>query len=475
MAVIQDGNGSGNLASVDAKKRLLANLPDNPADAGYIRITDSDGRPLDTTENGYLRTSTAALSLYDQIEGAAVNTNLWNVSDVSGQTITQLNGFINVNAAGSIAANTYSNLVTNKVVPLYGSLPFIVEMTASVQNLPAAGSTCELGIGTVSHGLTPTDGAFFRWTAAGGFYAIINNGGVETPSINLVGQTFTDTDGSTITLPPNAVVNHLYAIEMVEDHVLFSIDDILVADVQVPSGQAYPFNAGRQQIFARTYIGASTPSLAPKISIGELTAKYEDLQQFRNWGEVMASMGRNAYQSPVTPFAQNANHANSISPVSATLSNTAAGYTTLGGRFAFQMVAGAITDFALFGFQVPVGFQLFINSVSISMLSTGALGSAITPSIFDWAVGINSSAVVLATADSYGTGVWGPRRIPLGMQSFGLATAIGASAPDIVRRFETPLVVDSGRFLHLILQIPVGAATGSQVFRGDAMFNGYFE
>lgn len=475
MAVLQSGDGTSNLANVDANKRLLVNLPDAPDTAGYARIVDTDGRTLDTTENGYLRTSTVALSLYDQIEGSAVNTNLWNVSDVLTQTITQAGGFINLNAGGSIAANTYANLVSNKVIPLYGSLPFIVELTASVQNLPAANSTAEIGIGTVSHGTVPGDGAFFRWSPAGGFYAVINNGTSEASSANLAGQTFTDTDGSAITMPPTVIVNHLYAIEIVEDHVLFSVDDIQVADIQVPSGQAYPFNAGRQQIFARTYIGASSPSLAPKIMIGQLTAKYEDLQQYRQWGEVLASMGRSAYQSPITPFAQNANHANSTSPVSATLSNGTPGYTTLGGRFQFAAVGSAVTDFALFGFQIPTGFQLFINSLSISTISMGALGNALTPTIFDWGVGVNSSVASLGTVDSYGTGVWGPRRIPLGMQTFGLTTAIGAAASDITRRFETPLIVDSGRFFHIILQIPLGVATASQIFRGDIVVNGFFE
>ena len=41
--------------------------------------------------------------------------------------------------------------------------------------------------------------------------------------------------------------------------------------------------------------------------------------------------------------------------------------------------------------------------------------------------------------------------------------------------FPTPLVIESGRYLHLIVQVPVGTATGSQVLRGDVMVNGYFE
>jgi hypothetical protein len=35
--------------------------------------------------------------------------------------------------------------------------------------------------------------------------------------------------------------------------------------------------------------------------------------------------------------------------------------------------------------------------------------------------------------------------------------------------------VESGRFLHVILAVPVGTATASQVIRGTVTIDGYFE
>lgn len=212
---------------------------------------------------------------------------------------------------------------------------------------------------------------------------------------------------------------------------------------------------------------------APQIYLGQMIASQDDLNQNREWSHTLALMGRGAYQSPVTAFGQTANHANSTSPVSASLSNTATGYATLGGRFQFAAVASAATDFALFAYQVPAGYQLFIDAIAVSLVNTGAIGSVATPTILDWGLGLNASAISLTTVD--GAGTWAPRRIPLGMQAFGLSAVIGAMPPDIVRRFETPLVVDGGRYLHLILQVPVSAATASQVFRGDVLVSGYFE
>lgn len=470
MSISLKSGNSTDLATVDSDKQLLVNLPQDPTKAGTVRVLSADGSAIDVTENNALRVSTGNVVLYDQVDGSAVNTNLWNPI-VSGMTITNANGFYNVNAAPATTPGAYAILQTIKSIPLYGTLPLKVEVNAKVTNLPEANCTAELGIGTVSAATAPTDGAFFRWNAAGQFVCVINNGGAETLSAALTG-TITDTDGvSTITMPPVTSVIHLFAIEIVEDKVLFFVDDIQVAALTVPSGQAFPFSSGRQTVMARVWNG-TTPSLGATISIGQVVVKQEDLNQNKSWDEILCGIGRGAYQSPVSSFGQTANHANSTSPASATLSNTSAGYATLGGRFQFAAPAGAATDFALFAFQVLAGYQFFISSISIACLNTGAIGG-LTGTILDWALGVNSSAVSLATTD--GTGTWAPRRIPLGMQAFAISAAVGAQPADITRRFDAPLVVDGGRYLHVILQIPVGLATASQVLRGDIFINGFFE
>ena len=167
-----------------------------------------------------------------------------------------------------------------------------------------------------------------------------------------------------------------------------------------------------------------------------------------------------------TDASQTANHTNSTSPSSASLSNTAAGYTTLGGRWQFAAVAGAATDYALFAFQVPAGWRLFITGVTIHTINTGA-AVATTAHIFDWSLGLKSTAVSLATAAL--------RRITLGMQGLIVGAAIGAAAEPIVREFEPALVAEPGEFVHVILQMPVATNTGSQVIRGDCQIHGYFE
>ena len=178
------------------------------------------------------------------------------------------------------------------------------------------------------------------------------------------------------------------------------------------------------------------------------------------------------YKAPGTFGAQNTNHANSTSPASATLSNTAAGYTTLGGRWQFAAPAGAVTDYALFAYQIPATHRFMVKGISISTTNTGA-AVATTATILDWSLGINSTAVSLATTDS--VPVYGPRRIPLGMQSFIVGAGIGSQGADLVRWFEIPPIGQPGSYIHVILQVPVGTATGSQVIRGDVLIDGSFD
>lgn len=206
------------------------------------------------------------------------------------------------------------------------------------------------------------------------------------------------------------------------------------------------------------------PSTAPIFAVTELQVMSLDWNLSPTMSQLAASLNLSAGRQPFTG-AQNENHTNSAAPASATLSNTAAGYTTLGGKFQFVAVAGAETDYALFGFTVPAGSRFLCEGIKIDTLNTGA-AVATSATILEWAMGFNSSAVSLATANIV--------RRQIGIQSFPIGAAIGAQAGTIDMEFDTPEVVESGRFLHVILKMPIGTATASQIIRGQVHIKGRF-
>lgn len=450
------GKASGNVAEVDGNDQLLVALNTDPTKIGGVKLYDADGNAITVEENGSLAVSQDSLIFTEQVDGNTINTNKW-ITSASVLALAQASGYITLNSANAVTANGYAILTSILNLPFYGDLPTEVVLCAKISAQPQANATIELGLGYAATNATPTDGAFFRWSATGSFLAVVNNSGAETTA-------------SAGTAPANGIKT-TFGIIVAEDHVQFIVNDVKVADIANPAGLSYPFNAGHQPIFARVVTGSGSPSQAPQVSIGQITGVQLSINQYREWRHVLADMGLSSYQSPTT-FAQTGNRANSSAPASLTPSNTVAGSAALGGEWQIAAAAAANTDLALFAFQVSAQYRLKVYGVRIWSAVSGA--AIVTPAILDWALGINGSAVSLATADSPPTS-WAPRRIPIGSHCFIAGAGIGTSAPDINQRFDAPLIVDSLRYLHVILRVPNGAATSSLLYRGGVFIDGQFE
>lgn len=446
---------SGNVAAVNSDKEIPVALTNDPDKSGYVKIVSVDGIPYEATQDGHILVSEDTVTFFDQVDGSAINTNLWDASQVSGMTITQSGGFINLNAGAATTANAYAILKSIKTIPLYPEFPVFCAIDLKVNVAPQANLTIELGFGNPTGTSAITDGVFYRFAVDGTLKGVTVNSGSET----------------TTATQPNVTVNIMndFDITVEVDNAAFEINDDAIVQVPHPPGLPFATGTTRLPLFVRVYNGSSAPGTAPQVSIGRVSVVQKVLRPNKPWGELLSSLGRGAYQSPVTTFAQTAQHANSTTPSAATLSNTAAGYTTLGGRFLFNVVSSAATDYALFGYQVPAGYQCVITGISISAAVSVALG--LTATLAKWSLGVNSSAVSLATVD--GAGTWAPRRIPLGIMGFPLSSIVGTQGSPINITFPTPITVDGGRFVHVILQTPVSSATGT--LNGDVMINAYFE
>lgn len=434
---------------------------------GTVSVYDSLNNPLVIREN-YVQVGETSYLFYDPIEGGTLQTNLWT-GQASTQTIAVATGVLTLNNGASAAANTNAAIQTIKQfnlqspdAPVQGIMT-AVQPTVGVQ----ANQTVEIGFSDGTSGSAATNGCFFQWNPAAEFRGVYvaNGSTLQTAALTA----------------PSINVTHSYYVVMKYDGCDYYVDDALVGSI-IQTNTGTPPIAGKLPFTARTINGATPPATAPRLQIYSAAVMQLNLATARDFGRQMASAAaRGADRSPISTYAQTANHANSTSPTSATLSNTSTGYTTLGGRWQFAAVAGAATDFALFGFTVPPGYQLHVSSVAISSCNTVA-AVATTATVLDWSVASDSSTVSLATADTLGPPptAWSPRRVPLGLQAFPVAApngpvSAGECANDIVRTFDPPLVTNSSRIFHVIVQVPVGTATATEVFRGDVTIGGWFE
>jgi hypothetical protein len=481
MSVVVRGGASGTLADtkpgVGGEVALVVSNEATLAEAGYqgaIGIVDPGTvvaggirREFDVSADFRQRVGTDTCLWQDVFQYTTINNSAYSVTTTT-MTITQANGLLNLNAGSATASGNVVALRTWRTFPILSSAPTYCYFSAIGINQTALNAQADIGLGYAATTAAPTDGVFFRWALDGTLRGVLNNNGTETQTLALT-QIADNERGE-------------YLIVMNDENVEFWIDGILRATLNaVTTYTGHGVTQSTALPFVARLFNSGTASAAKRLGISEVGIAMGDLATNRLWASQMSGMELGAYQSPPgAAAAQTATWTNSAAPANATLSNTAAGYATLGGIYQFVAVAGAETDYALFGYQNPAGSvtqpgkNLMIRGVRIETFNS-VVAVATTAHVFMWALGVGSSAVSLATADSLTAGTRGPRRIPLGVQFLPVAAAVGQSATAIDVNLDAPILAAPGSFVHIILRMPVATATATQVIRGVVMVNGYFE
>lgn len=472
-----EGNTSGNVAEVTTNNEMRVALGNNPATMGGALIF-SENDPGDVTGTPYIkspetsadyRLRTAIDSVWDT-EDFTYTTQNYNKHKYTSTTLTatwnvgsmNLNGTNVVGAAGNaVQVQTYRHF------PLIGSGAIYFETAAAFSNTIGANINIDFGgfLPAATGAGVPLDGCYFRANSAG-INGIINVNGTEVPVT--FAQTF------------NPVVNMVYQFLVViaEHEVEFWIDDVLYAEAKRPVNAGAVLLTGSVPWAVRQHNTGAGGS-AVQLKIASYSVTLGDLDNNRLWASVMAGQGGSGITYPSGSTAGiTSNNVNSTVPTTATLSNTAAGYSTLGGKFVFAAPVGAETDYALFAFLNPVpttsltGKNLVVRGVWINTYNA-VVAVATAPTILEWSLAVGSTAVTLATTDGAATRL--PKRIALGVQSFVVGALAGAQAERVDINLDAPVVVEPGTYLHIILRIPYGAATATELFRGQIGINSYWE
>ena len=402
-------------------------------------------------------------------EGSAVYPNpfQWRhyTSNSGGSLCGANTGFLVINSGAVITANrAWADWTLRAFRWIPGtSLSMRWRMKHPVGVQANAEMECGFGVDPILPTTTPSNGAFFRWLSTG-FYLVTSENGTEVTSAQA---------------EPSVDVVHAYEIIIRQDETRFLIDDGMTLDVTIPNTAGLAQPTAKQALigfFRVENVLAAGPATAPQFFIADCMIERLD-GPAEDYPTRMAAQARGAESSPITTYLQTATWANSAAPAAATLSNTAAGYATLGGLFKFVPVTGAETDYCLFGYQVPAGNNLVITGISIDAFVSSALGA--TYAALQWALGLNASAVSLATADGvFNSEATNPpgrayRRVPLGSQAFLALAPAGTSAQPIRIIPVTPLVVYPGMYLSVIMR-QLGATAGGEI-RGQVGFTGYFD
>lgn len=465
-----EGNTSGNVAEVNASNELKVALTNGATvfyenDPGTITGTPYLKSPEVSTDYR-LRVGVDSVWDDDNFNYTAQNSSKHKYTSTT-MTMTWAGGFLNTNGSSITTTATAAQIKTYRHFPLQGGGGVYCETALALSNTMPTNCNIDWGMFLPAAAGTsiPLDGVYFR-ANSGGVFGVMNNNGTETTS-------------AAFNFTPAINRVYKYNITISNSEIEFWIDDVLYAEIPKPTNAGSVFYAGSVPWAIRHHHTGTTSAIV-QAKIANYKIGVADMDNVRLWSANKAGQGLSAIQGPSgATQGQTANYANSAAPASATLSNTAAGYTTLGGQFQFAAVAGAETDYALFGYQntTPTtsitGRNLVIRGIWIDTFNMGA-AVATTPTVLQWALGVGSTAVSLATAEA--AAARAPRRITLGTQAFPVGAAIGADAGKRIDvNLDAPVVVEPGTFLHVILKMPVGTATASQIIRGVVGINAYWE
>ena len=494
---LQGGNNSTNLANVSSLNELKVVTPITGVCAGFISAStevdsgdDTGYRTvivLDRLDDSRLRVGLDQSVFNATFEGTVLQTPIWFQS-LSTMTTQVVNGFVILNAGISTASGTVAYIRTYRLFPTWGTYPTYVDMWVREANQDSVNSLSEWGlIYTVSSGTQQlTDGIYFRRLSGGQLKAIITNNSID------IAEQGIDTTG----IPPRNLVgsydptesNH-YLISYHNDVVRFWINDALVAELKCPSAQAMFTSSSNVPVGFRVLNLAAT-STARQLSVGYVNVGLGDQNTNKPWSNALCGAGQGAYQTQqgsavgptVTRSAATTGH-----PASGTgrstltwSATTGPGLNNLGGLWTSPAIStlSADADYPIFAFLNPVGTAaitgktLYVTGIRIG--ETSATVAAATNGIFlSFIALVEASSSILPGSDS-ATNTSG-KSIVLGGQGFSATDVAGTTKPGFDISFNSPLVIPSGKYLHIVVR-PFGTVTlNTLVVTGSVAVNGYFE
>lgn len=473
MSISIKGGASANILEVNVSGSTLTVQPIDIDTIGYATTLSMDPRA-----NG--QTIRSIQSSPDYRTTIGIDTIIWDdkfahgAVDTSRYMIRTADSFVDI-SGGRLVLNSTSSVVTNASMRLQthrmftiGCAPSLrIDVNAATDITMTTEHGFEIGLGFPSTAsTTPADGIFFR-CSGNTMHAVLNYNSTETAEV----LDFIITPGTI----------HKYRIILNEDQAEFWIDDRCLTVMEHPSTQGGNNQSSRHPLMIKNY-NIGTPAIGMQLQVVQVSIALGDIKMNRTKASKNISRGLSSISETQARIpAQTAGYDNSSTASTISLSNTVPGYISLGGQFQFILPSAAETDYAIFGyFSSPstantISHNLYITDIRLDIYSAGVT-SAAAPALLQWAVAVGSTSESLATTDSATAGTRGTRRLSLGVQSLAASSVVGSMADrSIDANFKSPLLVEPGTYLHLIVKVPVSTPTAGHLIKGVVQMNGFFE
>lgn len=490
-----EGNTSGYVAEVNAANQLKVtaetDVAANPGNVGSVRFfSENDAGSAmpsahlvspETSQDYRLRVGTDTILFSDGFTPTSQNTAMWKHGFIT-MTMTQAAGFLNVNAAGtSTVATNYAYLQSWKYFTLTASSPFCMETVLQFDKVLVANEVFQWGFGVPTGVVDPVDGAWFELTTTNGLVGCVrSNSGAVVRTTTMI---------ASAAIPLNTTSKYfvIYGNREVE----FWIDDVLYGSIPTPATNGNPAYYPSFPIFYQKYnngvIGTS-PNAIMKVSYVNVTLM--DANTNKPWAHQQtgygahSSQGQSGHASLIsTALAVSANPGAAAAVVQAT---AAATFVGLGGiaRVLPTLVSG--TEGILFSYLNPAstvaipGRTLYITGVKLYSTVEVALTGGPLINVLQLVYGHTaiSLAVTADSASFTNTTVKCPRRIPLGMEVFAAAAAIG-TVPNggnglSLDLSTSPIAINPGEYVGIGLRNQGTVTTlGNTLYA--VTFTGYWE